>query len=391
MNWLDLIIIIFLAGALFRGLQTGFVQQFFSTAGFLGGIFFGAWLQGYLIGLVHSTQSKAFLSLAVILFSAVAFMALGELVGLRLKSKFEKLGIIKKVDRVFGALLSIVVILVSVWFGTAIFNKVPVVGLQQQIRGSSIVTSMNRILPSAPNVIAQIGHFINPNGFPQVFTGIEPKLQSDAPLPELGELRTAVEHARPSVVKVAGEGCGGIVEGTGFVAANGLAITNAHVVAGVTNVSIIDTAGSHEAQVIGFDPKLDLAVLRTTDSLAGQPLALTATHIEAGTKSVVLGYPNGAGFTASPAVVLETITATGRDIYNAETTQRSVHTVKADIRQGNSGGPLVAADGSVIGVVFAESTAYPDIGYTLAMGPVIEIFNQVKNNDQPVGTGACAQ
>lgn len=318
-------------------------------------------------------------------------MALGELVGLRLKSKFEKLGIIKKIDRVFGALLSIIIILVSVWFGAAIFNKVPVMGLQQQIRGSRIVTTMNNILPSAPRVIAQIGHFINPNGFPQVFTGIEPKLQTDAPLPELGELLPAVEQTRASVVKIAGEGCGGVVEGTGFIAGDGLVITNAHVVAGVTMLTIIDTDGSHKAEVIGFDPKLDIAVVRTMDSLAGRALALKITQIRAGTKSVVLGYPSGAGFTASPAVVLETITATGRDIYNADTTQRSVHTVKADIRHGNSGGPLIGTDGSVIGVVFAESTAYPDIGYALAMEPVIEAFNHAKNNNQPLSTGACAQ
>lgn len=390
MNWLDLIIIVFLVGALFRGLQTGFAQQFFSTAGFLVGIFLGAWLQGYLISLAHSPQSKAFLSLAVILLTAMALMTLGEFVGLRLKTRFERFGIIKKVDRAFGAILSTVIILASAWLGAAIFNKVPVEGLQQQIHSSRIVTTLNHLLPSAPNVVTQIGHFINPNGFPQVFTGIEPKLQMDAPLPELGELRSAVEHARSSVVKIAGEGCGGIVEGTGFVAGEGLVITNAHVVAGVARPSVIDTAGSHDAQVVGFDPRLDIAVLKT-DSLAGGALALAPGRVDAGTKSVVLGFPGGAGFTASPAVVLETITATGRDIYNQDTTQRSVHTVKVNIQQGNSGGPLIAVDGSVIGVVFAKSTSYHDIGYTLAMDSVIQTFTQAQQNNEQVPTGACAQ
>ena len=390
MNWLDLVVLIFLVAAFFRGLQSGFVKQFFSTLGVFVGIFFGAWLQGQMITLAHSPQSKALLALLIVLSCAILCMTIGEFFGLRLKNKFEKVGLIKKVDRAFGSVLAVISILAAVWLGAAIFNKVPVIGLQQQIRGSRIVTTLNSMLPSAPTVIAQIGHFINPNGFPQVFTGLEPRLQTDAPLPELGELRPAVEHARASVVKVTGEGCGGIVEGTGFVAADGLIITNAHVVAGVPNPLVIDSAGNHDAQVVWFDTKLDLAVLRT-NGLAGVPLALNNASVAQGSKGVVLGYPGGAGFTASPAVVLETFTATGRDIYNQDTTERSVHSVKADIRQGNSGGPLVAADGSVIGVVFAESTTYPDVGYTLTMDQVIQALHQAKNNTSSVSTGACAQ
>ncbi|MGH7157606.1 MAG: MarP family serine protease [Candidatus Saccharimonadales bacterium] len=389
MNLLDLIIIVFLAGALFRGLQSGFVQQFFSTLGFIAGIFLGAWLQGYLIGLVDSAQAKSLMSLVVILSSAIILMTLGEFIGMRLKNKFSRVGIIQQADRVFGSALAMVLILAAVWLGAAMFNKVPVVGLQQQIRGSRIVATLNGVLPSAPNVISQIGHFISPNSFPQVFSGLEPKLQTDAPLPDLGELRSAVEHARASVVKVTGEGCGGIVEGSGFVAGDGLVITNAHVVAGVTNLSVVDTAGGHSAQAVWFDPNLDLAILRT-GGLAGKPLALNSARVDIGTKAVATGYPSGGGFTASPAVVLETINARGRDIYNQHTTVRSVHSVKADIQQGNSGGPLLAADGSVIGVLFAESTTYPDVGYSLTMNPVIESLDKAKNSS-PTPTGACAQ
>ncbi len=390
MNWLDLIIVLLLVAAFFRGMQSGFVQQFFSTLGVFVGIFFGAWIQGYLVGLAHSAQSKSLLSLVVILSSAILFMVLGELVGLRLKSKFEKIGVIKKVDRGFGCVLAIVSILAAVWLGAAIFNKVPVLGVQQQIRSSRVVTSLNNWLPSAPAVIAQIGHFINPNGFPQVFTGLEPQLKTDTPLPELGELRPAVEQARASVVKIAGQGCGGVVEGTGFVAGDGLVITNAHVVAGVSEPLVVDTAGNHKAAVVWFNPNLDVAVLRT-DGLVGSPLLLQNGNLPDGTKGVIVGYPGGEGFTASPAVVLDTFIATGRDIYNQAETKRAVHSVKSDIRQGNSGGPLLAADGSVIGVVFAKSTSYPDVGYALTMDQVVNDFTQAKDKTEPTATGACAQ
>ncbi len=390
MNWLDLILIILLVAAFFRGMQSGFVQQFFSTLGVFVGIFLGAWLQGFLIDLVHSPQSKALLALIIVLSGAIFFMTLGEFLGLRLKNRFERVGLAKKADRLFGSIMAVVSIIVAVWLGSAIFNKVPVMSLRQQIQSSRIVATINSVLPSAPSFIAQIGHFINPNGFPQVFAGLEPKLKTDAPLPELGELLAAVEHARPSVVKVTGQGCGGIVEGTGFVAADGLVITNAHVVAGVPDPMVIDSSGDHEAQIVWFDTNVDLAVLRAS-GLVGAPLVLNTQRVADDTKGVVLGFPGGAGFTASPAVVLETFTATGRNIYNQGTTQRSVQSVKADIRQGNSGGPLVAADGSVIGVVFAESTSYPDVGYTLIMDQVVDVLNQAKNATKTTVNGACAQ
>src|SRR5688572_15228659 len=103
MNWLDLILIIFLVAAFFRGMQSGFVQQFFSALGVLVGIFLGAWLQGLLVDLVHSPESKAILALIIVLSSAIFFMTLGEFLGLRLKSRFEREGLAKKADRVFGS------------------------------------------------------------------------------------------------------------------------------------------------------------------------------------------------------------------------------------------------------------------------------------------------
>jgi S1-C subfamily serine protease len=389
-NWLDLIIIVFLIIAFIRGFQTGFVQQFFSTLGFLVGIFLGALLQSQLIGLVHSAQSKSLLSLFVILTSAIVFMTIGELVGIRLKTRLKKLKIVDKADRGFGAALAMITILAAVWFGAAIFNNVPMAGLQQQIRGSRIITTLNQHLPSAPGIIAKLGHFINPNGFPQVFTGLEPTLQTDAPLPELGELGPAVEKAKASVVKIAGEGCGGIVEGTGFVADKDLVITNAHVIAGVPKPSVIDSKGQHSAKVIWFDSNLDLAILRSS-GLAGGPLVLKTQKLGQNTPAVVLGYPGGGGFTASPAVILESFTATGRDIYNQGNTKRSVYSLKADVRQGNSGGPLITTDGTVAGVIFAESTTYEDVGYALTMEQVLTALNQAKDRTQSVATGSCAQ
>src|SRR5690606_64574 len=128
-----------------------------------------------------------------------------------------------------------------------------------------VIAFLDSRLPSAPEVLTQLGHLIDPNNFPQVFSGLEPSLKTDAPLPDMGDLNPAVQKVRPSVVKIEGEGCNSIVEGSGFVAGDDVVVTNAHVVAGVEDPFVLDQNGRHDAYVVLFDPDLDLAVLRTDD------------------------------------------------------------------------------------------------------------------------------
>jgi S1-C subfamily serine protease len=388
MNWLDLFIVLFLITALVRGTEVGFIRQFCSTLGFFIGLFLGAWLQHLLIDLASSPNSRALLALCVTLGLALALMTVGEYLGLLLKFKLRDSRLTNKLDKIFGSILAAVTILAAVWLGAAVFRNVPDSGWQRQIRTSRIVTFLDSTLPSAPNVLTRIGHLIDPNTFPQVFTGLEPTLQTDAPLPDMGELNAAVQTVRPSVVKIEGEGCNNIVEGSGFMAAADKVITNAHVVAGVKEPYVLDQSGRHRASVVLFDPNLDLAILRTS-GLASKPLALEIEKLADGTPTAVLGYPAGAGFTAGPGVVLETFTAQGRNIYNEGNTERQVYSVKTDIVQGNSGGPMVNKDGEVVGVIFAKSINYDHVGYALTMDQVIAKLNQAKNT--PVSTDTCAE
>ncbi|HSX34800.1 MAG TPA: MarP family serine protease [Candidatus Saccharimonadales bacterium] len=389
MNWLDVFIVLFLVTALIRGVEVGFIRQFCSTVGFFGGLFLGAFIEGKLVGLAHSANGKAVLALLVIGGIAAILWGIGEYVGLRLKFVIGDGNIADRLDRIFGSALAGVTLLAAIWLGTAVFRNVPDSLWQQQIRSSRIVGFLNGQLPSAPNVLTSIGHFIDPNSFPQVFTGIEPSVETDAPLPDMGTLNKAVTASRPSVVKVEGKGCGGIIEGTGFVAGAHEVVTNAHVVAGVRQPFVADQNGVHRATVISFDPDLDVAVLRTSD-LAGKPLNILTQTASNGTAAAVLGYPGGGGFTATPAAILESFTALGRNIYNQGQTRRDIYSIKSSIEQGNSGGPVIAEDGSVIGLVFAKSTTYGNVGYALTMQPVASEINNVRGSNTPVSTGSCA-
>jgi S1-C subfamily serine protease len=390
MNWLDLFIVLFLLGAFIRGLEVGFIREFFSTFGFFSGLFVGAFIEGKIMHLAHAPDTRVFLALTITLSAAFIFMGIGEYVGWMLKFKVSDSPLANRLDRYFGAALATVALLAAIWMGASMFRNVPSPGWQHQIRGSQVVGFLDRNLPAAPDVLTKLGHLIDPNGFPQVFTGLEPEPVKDVPLPDMGELNGAVQATKASVVKIEGKGCGGIVEGSGFVAAANEVVTNAHVVAGVSNPLVIDTKGSHKATIVFFDPDLDIAVLRTS-GLAGAPLPMNTATAPSGTPGVVLGYPGGGDFSTTAAAVIESFNAHGRNIYNQGETQRNIYSIKSHVEEGNSGGPLINKNGEVIGVVFAKSTTYDNLGYALMAQAVAGDLGQAQGKTQPVSSGNCAE
>jgi S1-C subfamily serine protease len=389
----DIAIILLLLTIVVRGRETGLVRQAGSAAGFVGGLFLGAALQPYAMQYADTTLSRALMALTITLACALVLANLGEFLGTLLKIRIQKFMPLNKADAIGGSLAGVASLLAAIWLITPLLISLPSAGLQTALRKSYIVNGLKTSLPSAPGLISGLDRLINPNGFPDVFSGLEHKpLDPDTPLPSLGDLQPAVQQTRASVVKLEGRGCGGIVEGSGFVAAKDTVVTNAHVVAGVRKPVVIDTKGEHEATAIWFDSSLDMAVLKINDSgsLAGQPLSLDTAVKTNGTPSVVVGYPGGGGFTASPATILDQFTATGRDIYGRGLTARSIYEIRATVIPGNSGGPLIDKDGKVIGLVFATSTTYNNVGYVLTLKPVADNLSKALQQDNPVATGSCA-
>jgi S1-C subfamily serine protease len=384
----DLLIILLAISAAYRGRSSGFVRQFCSAIGFFGGLFLGSWLQQHTVDLVHTAGSRALVLIITIMGCALIGLTIGEYVGLRLKLRFFHKDI-NKVDDVFGAFLSVVSLLISAWLIAAIVIGLPYDGLQTSIRDSRIITGLNKILPPAPNVIASLGHLIDPNGFPDVFIGDEPE-PSQVNLPALGNLAAAVKADKASVLRIRGLGCGGIISGSGFVVAPGLVATNAHVVAGIAHPYVQDSNRSYRATAIWFDPNLDFAVLKVPD-LPESSLKIAQTTFGRGTPAAVLGYPGGGNFSANAAAIIDEFNADGRNIYGAGHTVRDVYEVKATIIPGNSGGPLVNSAGQVIGIVFAESTTYNHVGYALTTAQVNKELKQAETSSQAVSTGNCAE
>ncbi len=391
MNLIDVVVIVLVLSSLVRGAEVGALRQILSTIGFFGGLFLGAWIEPRFAHFAHTPATRSWLALIITLGLALIMLGVGEYLGVILKKKLLRHREGNYVDRGFGSVVGAATMLVTVWFAAAILITLPFLGLTNALKSSAIVGLLNRHLPSAPNVIADLGRVIDPNGFPQVFIGTEPAPPNpNTSLPPLGSLAAAVSKDEASVVKIAGNGCGGIVEGSGFVVSPDLVATNAHVVAGVHAPYVIDKNGQHPATVIWFDPNLDFAVLKV-NGLAGSPLTLDTSVASNGTDAAVLGYPGGGPFSAKPAVILEEFAATGRDIYNQGSTDRDIYEIKATIIPGNSGGPLVTVNGSVAGIVFAQSTTYQQIGYALTLKQVSSELHQAEQRQTATSTGACAE
>ncbi len=227
MNLVDVAIILMVISAIFRGRDIGLVRQLFSTAGFVGGLFLGVLLEPHTVTLVHSATSRSVITLVTTLGCAFILLAIGEYLGALLKHRVQRHRI-NGLDRWLGSAVGVVTLLAVVWLAAAIVTTLPYPKAQSEIRGSYILSTLDKSLPPAPNVIAGLSRLVDPNGFPQVFTGAEPE-PAHTNVPGISTaLQKAIDKDAVSVVQLKGLGCGGIVEGSGFVAGPDLVITNAH-------------------------------------------------------------------------------------------------------------------------------------------------------------------
>lgn len=389
MNIIDLIIILFIISSVVRGYHIGLVRQAGSTFGFIAGLFLGSWIGGTIARHETGTLNKSLTSLLIVLGVSFFCMSMGELAGTYAKRYVREKHPLDTFDGGFGSAMAVATLLLAVWLAASILVLGPASGFQQALKGSRIIAGLNRSLPPATKILSSLNTLINPNGFPEVFRGLEPSPQGNANLPSLGSFNKVVADTEASVVKIEGTGCGGIVEGSGFVIAKGMVATNAHVVAGVGSPKILDANGTHDTRVIWFDPNVDLAVLQT-NNLAGKPLAINAAIQPDNTPAIIAGYPGGGDFNVQAAAVIDHFTAYGRNIYNQGTTARDIYSVKAHVIPGNSGGPLIDAHDQVVGIVFATSTTYNNVGYALTGHQVAGELATAEQSTTTRSTGTCS-
>jgi S1-C subfamily serine protease len=385
-NGLDLILLVLVVISGFTGYRRGFTLQAFGFGGLLIGLVVGALVAPSVSGVVESPNARAGLAVLVLLAVAAIGNAAGWFIGVHARDRAAtRFG---KADSVAGSAVAVVASLLAIWFIALNLANGPFPSVASEIRGSAVVRTLDAALPQPPSLLAQVRGLFNRFGFPDVFSGIPPLPAEPVDPPTQAEAAAAAEAAASSTVQVIGPACDAIQEGSGFVAAEGYVVTNAHVVAGMDDPEVRSAAGASGAETVLFDPDLDLAVLAVADP-PGPPLPLATEPLERGAPGAVLGYPQGGPLDTRRAAVLRTFEAVGRDIYGRADVDRLVVELQTVVRPGNSGGPFVLSDGRVGGVVFAASSADEGIGYAIAADEVDDILRSAVGRTFEVDTGPC--
>lgn len=388
MNLIDVLIIIWLVSAVLRGYTVGLIRQVLSFLGLFLGLVLAGWVVPQLFEGFEGT-SRLPIALFTILIVAAIFAGAFEGIGVRLQ-RLIKLRIAHVINAVLGAVVGVVFVLFFSWLIATTAARLPLAGLSLAFERSAIVQLMSKILPAGPDLTERLGQLLTPYGLPQVFVGPEPELDSTGP-PSTPEVEAAAARASGSTVRIEGFACGGISTGSGYVAAPQYVVTNAHVVAGVAGPIVFNQDQRLRGVVVWFDPALDLAIIRTERVLPSEPLELQPTLQERGTSVAVLGYPGGGPFRVSPGVVLRSQLAIGRDIYGQSLSSREVYVLQADVAPGNSGGPVVTADGRVAGVIFGEAVSRDGFGYAITARAIEESLEAALASSRPVSSGSCMQ
>ena len=387
---LDLLIVTLAVLAAVGGYRRGATLQLAEYAGFAAGLVAGALVAPFVASLATSPAWRAILAVLTLFGLAGLGGGIGALVGRRIWAGGRR-GALARVDAVAGSILSVVVILLAVWFLAYNLVSGPVPAVSRAIRSSEIVRSLEDALPRPPSLLSQTRELLDRFGFPQVFADLPPLPAGPVRVPAGSAVRTIAEHAAGSTVRIEGRACGAIEEGSGFVVAPGYVVTNAHVVAGVRS-PVVQSSGSEDlaATPVLFDPDVDVAVLRVEGPL-GPALRLSGSDLRRGAKGAVLGYPAGGPLAAGGAAVRREISAVGRDIYGHTTVRRDVYELQAVVRPGNSGGPFVLPSGEVAGIVFAASTTDGDVGYALTAREVGPEIQRAIGRTTNVSTQDCAR
>jgi S1-C subfamily serine protease len=381
LNVLDVFIALFVVITVLRGARTGFLAGVFSLVGVVVGASVGSRIAPSLMPEAGNPLYGAGITLGSILAFAVLGEVIARTIGGSIRDRLSS-PTSETLDGLGGAALGFALSLVLVWaVGVFALQSEPLTGLHPAVQDSRILKSLNERMPSG---------FLT-----QAVADLEPLPQIKGPEPEVAAPEGSivedpdVQAASASTLRITGIACGYGVEGSGWVAGQNLVVTNAHVVAGetATRVQVGGTGRLLPAQVVVFDEKNDIAVLRV-DGLDLTPLRLTAPR--PGDPAAVIGYPENGPLDIEPARTGTTQRVISSDAYDRGPVERVVTSFRVYVRPGNSGGPAVNANGRVVATIFASRTDSNNAGYGVPSWIVRNYLQAAAGHSTPVSTGECA-
>ena len=392
MSLVDVVLIALALLFALSGFRQGLLVSATSIVGFLGGAVLGAQLSGPVADRIDgSNVTRVFAALVVVLAGALLGQILAGEIGRALRSRVTWEAA-KVVDSVAGAVVSAAAVLLVAWMVASPLASSPFPPVASQVRQSALVQAVDHAVPdSVRAVYDSLREAIDRRGLPDVLDPLTPTQVRDVPAPDQALLSSpVVASVEGSVVKVSGiaPSCSRQIDGSGFVYAPERVMTNAHVLAGVTDPVVHAEGEEYDATAVYVDEETDVAVL-AVPGLPEVPLAFTPQPADSGADSIIMGYPGGGPFYVGPARVRDRGDISGPDFRNSQTVVRDVYALYGIVRAGNSGGPLFATDGTVLGVVFASAIDDPNTGYALTAQEVADAARAGSTATGEVDTGPC--
>lgn len=389
----DVVLIVLIVIFAVNGYRQGFAIGLLSFAGFFLGAALGLQLGPWFANFAHSPTARVFISLSTIFLVAIGGQAITGWLGAKIRSTIRsRTG--RSLDDLGGAAVSVVAVLMVAWLVAPPLASSSLPGLARSVRNSALLHGLDGLLPGQAQALSDsLRQSIDTNGFPSVFGALDPTRarQVDPPDSQLAG-SAVVTRSHSSVVKLLGyaPSCGRRIEGSGFIYAPQHVLTNAHVVAGTTELTVQQGDARRTGQVVVYDPERDLAVVYVP-GLTGPVLSFATSAANSGADAIVLGYPLDGPYNAQSARVRDVGLIRGPDIYNANTVVRDIYTLRGSVRSGNSGGPLIDPAGRVLGVVFAAAADDPQTGFALSAKEASSVVSAGRTATAPTGTGGCAQ
>jgi S1-C subfamily serine protease len=388
----DLVLIGLALAFAFSGFRQGVIVSATSFFGFFGGAVLGAQLSEPVADRFDGTATtRVFVALVVVLAVALLGQVVAGAIGraVRRRVTWQPAEV---VDSVAGAVLSAVAVLLVAWMVATPLANAPFPQVSSQVKQSALVQAVDRSVPDGVRVVYDsLREAIDRNGLPDVLDPLTPTQVPDVPAPDQALMDSpVVRSVSGSVVQISGvaASCSRQIDGSGFVYARERVMTNAHVLAGVSDPVVSAEGEEYDAVPVYVDEEADVAVL-AVPGLPQVPLTFSQGPAESGDDAIIMGYPGGGGLFVGPARVRQRTDISGPDFRNEQTVVRDVYALRGEVRAGNSGGPLFDPEGQVLGVVFASAIDDPLTGYALTYEEVEDAAVTGAASSSPVATGAC--
>lgn len=391
MSIVDIFVVLLVVAAAVSGFRQGLITALFTLVTAVAGAVVAIQLAPLLMEWVDDPTAKIAIGIACV----VAGVGIGEVAGStvgRAISQRVSWRPAQALDRTLGLFGYAIAVLVVIWLVALPLASVPYPWLSSAIRGSAVLAKVDEVMPTqAQDVSTKLREVFDDSGFPAVLDPLAPAPNTSVGPPDPSAGSTpAVAAAADSILKVRSiaQSCSRRMEGTGFVIGAGKLLTNAHVVAGSDRAEVETEGGTLDAAVVLYDSERDLAVL-DVPGLAAEPLTFAADPAAPGASAIVAGYPLDGPYELTSARIRASIQLRGPNIYSSSTVTREVYTLRAQVRPGNSGGPLLDPDGTVLGVIFGAAIDETDVGFALTAAEVAPVVEAGLTDSSPASTEAC--